>query len=168
MSAKDFISAQSTLVAAGVQIDVGLTPEEFNQIQQLFGFEFPPDLREFLSVGLPISHNWVDWRRSCKFIHVLRMSGTGKCNWAEVTCKVKDFDAWLKVFDGEGAATRKKDGLIDIVLARGIEDPNWVYLVFQINSVAEANAALANPARQKLMEESGVEGKPAVYFGSDQ
>jgi hypothetical protein len=34
--------------------------------------------------------------------------------------------------------------------------------------VAEANAALANPARQKLMQESGVIGQPIIYFGRDQ
>lgn len=103
-----------------------------------------------------------------KFIRVLRMTGAGKCDYAEVTAHVKDFDAWLKVFDREGAATRKKDGLTDLVLGRGIDDPNLVYLVFKINSVDQANAALADPARRKCMDEGGVIGKPAVFFGRDQ
>lgn len=60
----DFASAQKVLVKAGVQIDRGLTPEEFTQIERTFGFKFPPDLREFLSLGLPVSPNWVDWRNS--------------------------------------------------------------------------------------------------------
>lgn len=103
-----------------------------------------------------------------KFIRVLRMTNHGKCDYAEVTVKVKDFDAWLKVFDAEGAAVRKKDGITDFVLGRGIDDPNLVYLVFKINSIAEVNAAMANPARQKLMQEGGVIGQPAIYFGRDQ
>ena len=137
-------------------------PTQIDDLPKARAFSADPRLKDVMQKGGVVSAPVI------KFIHVLRMVETGKCNWAEVTCKVKDFDAWLKVFDGEGAATRKKDGLTDVVLARGIEDPNWVYLVFKINSVAEANAALASPARQKLMEQSGVEGKPSVYFGSDQ
>ncbi|HEY4329963.1 MAG TPA: hypothetical protein VGN88_09515 [Phycisphaerae bacterium] len=60
----NFAIAQTILVGAGVQFDTGLTDEEFARIEGTFGFEFPPDLREFLSLGLPKSDSWVDWRRA--------------------------------------------------------------------------------------------------------
>jgi hypothetical protein len=45
-----------------VQFDPGLTEDEFLQVERRFGFQFPPDLRTFLSIGLPVSGRWVDWR----------------------------------------------------------------------------------------------------------
>jgi hypothetical protein len=60
----DFGTAHSILLAAGVQIDAGLTHQEFARIEHKFEIQFPPDLRHFLSLGLPTSGNWVDWRGS--------------------------------------------------------------------------------------------------------
>jgi len=137
-------------------------PAIIDDVAKARAFATDPRLKEVMQKAGVVS------APDIKFIHVLRMTDAGKCDYAEVIAKVKDFDAWLKVFDSEGPATRKNDGLIDIVLGRGIDDPNLVYLVFKINSVAEGNAAMANPARQKLMQESGVVGQPAIYFGRDQ
>jgi hypothetical protein len=138
-------------------------PTVIDDVQKAKAFAADPRLKDVMQKG------GVTSAPDIKFVPVLRFASAGKCDYAEVITKVKDFDAWLKVFDGEGAATRAKDGRTDIALGRGIDDPNMVYLVFKINSVAEANAAMTNnPARQKLMQEGGVEGKPAIYFGSDQ
>jgi hypothetical protein len=57
-----FNDAQTVLATAGVRIDSGLTDDEFRRVERRFGFKFPPDLRAFLSVGLPVSRSWVDWR----------------------------------------------------------------------------------------------------------
>jgi hypothetical protein len=43
-----------------------------------------------------------------------------------------------------------------------------VYLVFKITDLTKAKASLDKPARQKIMQEAGVIGKPEVYFGKDQ
>jgi len=44
-------------------IQPGLTPAEFDRIEQQYGFEFADDHRAFLSVGLPVgSRSWPDWR----------------------------------------------------------------------------------------------------------
>lgn len=58
----DFAFAQKVLVRAGVRFDCGLTPSEFDRVEHAFGVRFPPDLREFLSLGLPTSQDWADWR----------------------------------------------------------------------------------------------------------
>ena len=106
-----------------------------------------------------------------KFIQVLRMSEAAQKHgdYIELSLKVKDFDKWLKVFDSEGPASRAADGLTDGVLGRGIDDPNQVYLVFVITDTAKAKAAITNnPARKKLMVESGVVGQPEIFLGRDQ
>ncbi len=52
--------------------------------------------------------------------------------------------------------------------ARGLDDPNLIYLVFKINSVEEANTALNMPARKALMEEAKITGPLELYFGTDK
>ncbi len=107
---------------------------------------------------------------SVLFVKVMRMSPEmlKASDYEEVILKVKDFDAWLKVFDGEGAAMRAKDGMTDGVLGQGIDDPNLVYLVFAITDVEKAKAARASIERQKLIKKSGVIGQPKVFYGRSQ
>lgn len=85
----------------------------------------------------------------------------------ELTLKVKDFDAWVKVFDGEGPARRAADGWEDIVMGRGKDDPNMVHLVFGVTDMAKLKVRLADPALKKLMEEAGVVGAPTITFYND-
>lgn len=79
--------------------------------------------------------------------------------------KVKDYNAWLKVFDeGEGAAKRKENGLLDRGLGRGVDDPNMVYIVFAITDMDKAKARMNSPELKKLMMDAGVEGTPEFHF----
>ncbi|MEP7170484.1 MAG: hypothetical protein ABI855_14035 [Bacteroidota bacterium] len=81
-----------------------------------------------------------------------------------VTHKVKDFDAWLKVYDGEGKDTRAANGIIDRSLSRGIDDPNVVTIVFAISDMAKAKARMNSPELKALMMGAGVEGPPTFFF----
>lgn len=85
----------------------------------------------------------------------------------ELVHKVKDFDAWVKVFDGEGPATRSANGMTDLALGRGIDDPNMVHLVFAVTDMAKVKARIADPALKKLMMEAGVVGAPTITFYND-
>ncbi len=85
----------------------------------------------------------------------------------EFTFKVKDFDAWEKVFDSEGVATRQANGWEDIVLGRGTDDPNMVHIVFGVTDMAKAKARAASPELKKLTEVAGVLGKPTITFYND-
>ena len=80
---------------------------------------------------------------------------------------MKNFDEWVKVFDGEGSQTRADNGLEDLALGRGIDDPNMVHIVFAVTDMAKAKARLANPALKKLMEDAGVVGAPTITFYND-
>jgi hypothetical protein len=77
---------------------------------------------------------------------------------------VKDFDAWLKAFDGEGKEARASYGLLDRGLARGVDDPNMVYVLFAVTDIAKAKARSSSPELKKLMTDAGVDGPPTVSF----
>lgn len=101
------------------------------------------------------------------YFHVVRFNPDSKENqWVAITHQVKDFDAWLKVFDGEGTATRATYGLVDVALARGIDNPNLVHIVFDINDMAKAKNRMSDPALKKLMMDAGVDGAPKIEFYS--
>lgn len=85
----------------------------------------------------------------------------------EINLKVKDFDAWVKIFDGEGPDRRAADGWEDIVMGRGKDDPNMVHLVFGVTDMTKLKARLASPELKKLMEEAGVVGAPTITFYND-
>lgn len=58
-----FSSLQKILISKGVKFETGLTNNEVNQIELKFNFSFPPDLKQFLQLGLPISDHFVNWRQ---------------------------------------------------------------------------------------------------------
>lgn len=81
-----------------------------------------------------------------------------------VTHRVKDFDAWLKVYDAEGITKRMEEGLIDRGMARSLDDPNMVALVFAISDMEKVKAVIDSEAQKKLMTEAGVEGAPEMFY----
>ena len=172
---KPFFDADSTnRNAAGLHL-IGLArglenqneveiPFRIDDVQKAKAFTTNPDLKDVMQKA------GVTSAPSILFIKVLRLSKALQMpgDYVDVALKVKDYDSWIKVFDGEGAEMRAKDGLQDGVLAQGIDDPHLVYLVFKITDLDQAKAAMVNPARKKLMQKSGVMGEPVVYYGRDQ
>lgn len=99
------------------------------------------------------------------YFHVIRFNpNSHEKQWITVTHKVKDFDAWLKVYDGEGTAKRQSNGMVDVALARGIDDPNIVHIVFDITDMAKAKADIFSDEKKKLMMSAGVTGAPSIQF----
>jgi hypothetical protein len=45
-----------------LRFESGLSNNEFDRVEATFGFRFPPDLRTFLSLGLPAGRGCPDWR----------------------------------------------------------------------------------------------------------
>jgi len=80
-----------------------------------------------------------------------------------VSHHVKDFDAWLKVYDAEGKAKRAENGLVDRGMGRGIDDPNMVYLLFAVTDAAKAKARSESEELKKLMTDAGVDSAPAFF-----
>ncbi|MBS1744157.1 MAG: hypothetical protein JST81_14085 [Bacteroidetes bacterium] len=107
----------------------------------------------------------VNSKPDVSFLHVIRFNPDAKePKWVVITHKVKDFDAWVKVFDAEGKAARADQGLFDAVMARGVDDPNTVMLVFDIKDMDKARKSIMSDEKKKLMESAGVEGVPTIEF----
>ena len=81
-----------------------------------------------------------------------------------VVHRVKEYDAWLKFYDGEGTAKRAENGLVDRGLARDVDDANKVYIVFAVMDKEKAMARMQSPELTKLMADAGVEGEPTFFF----
>ncbi|MBZ5857699.1 hypothetical protein [Flavihumibacter profundi] len=79
-----------------------------------------------------------------------------------VTHHVKDYSAWLKVFDAEGAATRSANGLIDRGIARDLNDSNTVSILFEVSDMAKAKARMSSPELKKIMTDAGVDSPPTT------
>ena len=130
-----------------------------SDMQKAKAFSADPKLKEVMTKAGVIS------KPAIGYWHVIRFSPNMAIKeWVEVTHKVKDFDAWVKVFDAEGPAIRAAQGMSDAVLSRGIDDPNLVHIVFDITDMAKAKAAIMSEEKKKLMMSAGVEGKPTVKF----
>ena len=107
----------------------------------------------------------VNSKPDVQFYKIVRYNPEAKeKKWVIINHRVKDFDAWLKVFDQEGAAKRAEEGLFDAALGRGIDDPNLVHIVFDVKDVEKAKASLNAEDKKKLMQSAGVEGKPTIKF----
>ncbi len=132
-----------------------------SDVQKAKDFSANPRLKEVMEKA------GVTSKPEIGFYHALRFNAESKeKNWVIISHKVKDFDAWLKVYDSEGTAKRAEEGLIDVLLARGIDDANLVYIVFDIKDMEKAKAALSSESKKNLMMSAGVEGAPRFDFYS--
>jgi len=137
----------------------------FNKIadvEKAKGFAADPKLKEAMQKG------GVTGTPVMLYVDVVRFEESPAENKdrLRVGHKVKDFDAWLKVYDAEGKETRAENGLVDRAISRNIDDPNIIYVTFAISDLAKAKARLADPALKKIMTEAGVIGAPETYFYS--
>ncbi len=99
------------------------------------------------------------------FIQVVRFNPPkANLDFLEYAIKVKDFDQWLKAFDAEGKAKRLDYGLIDEVVARGIDDKNLVHLVFLISDIEKAKKMMRSKKTKKRMLKQGVTVMPTFEY----
>ena len=50
------------LQAAGISFEAGLTADEIEHAESLFGFRFPQEIKSFLSCALPVGEDFFNWR----------------------------------------------------------------------------------------------------------
>ena len=133
---------------------------KFSDVQKAKEFSMLPNLKEAMKKAGVIS------KPEFYYYDVIRNDDTqiSERNRLKVTHRVKDFDAWLKVYDAEGTAKRMEEGLIDRGMARSIDDPNMVTLVFAVTDMEKAKASINSEAKKKLMMDAGVEGAPQMFF----
>lgn len=69
--------------------------------------------------------------------------------------RVRDFDAWKVVFDGNLEAARDA-GLTLVHLWREVGDPDNVFFLFEVESIERAEAFMAAPEAAESGRVSGV------------
>lgn len=77
--------------------------------------------------------------------------------------KVRDFSRWKRGYDAH-APVRRKAGLRQKALLRGVRNPREVVILFQAGSLKGAKAFAASPGLRKAMKAAGVVGKPEMSF----
>jgi len=80
-----------------------------------------------------------------------------------VTHKVADFDKWKKAYDAFDA-TRKKHKILGHAVARGVKDPNTVYVYHQAEEVETLKAFTKLKELGAAMKAAGVTGKPSFMY----
>lgn len=80
-----------------------------------------------------------------------------------VNQKVKDYDAWKKVFDSHKQA-RMDAGLTDRAVGQFIGDPHMVSVVLVVNDMKKAEDFMHSKDLKDKMTEAGVEGAPDIFF----
>jgi hypothetical protein len=91
------------------------------------------------------------------------LAGGGSADRVLIQHKVKDFDAWRKVFD-EHKQARMDNGLADRMLGYSTDDKNQVTIVFAITDAAKAKAFMNSKDLADKMKAGGVEGPPSIFF----
>ena len=76
---------------------------------------------------------------------------------------VESFDAWKPAFDDD-AGNRSSFGISNLALHQGIDNPNDVTAVFNVENVARAQEYLQSPELKEGMEQAGVQGMPEIWF----
>jgi quinol monooxygenase YgiN len=99
---------------------------------------------------------------------VFEMSSATAANAAEsapvlavISHTVKDYAAWLPVYDG-AESLRAKAGVTGAEVFRDPGDPNRLTIIHRFKTVAAANAFLADPALKAAMVKGGVIGAPST------
>ena len=99
------------------------------------------------------------------FIQVIRFNPPkSNLDFLEYAIKVKDFDQWIKAYDTEDASQRLGYGLIDEVVARGIDDKNLVHLVFLVSDIEKAKKMMSSKKIKKRMLKQGVTVMPTFEY----
>ena len=150
------------------QIAVGKGLEKANDLSVVFmladvakakAFVADPRLKDVMEKNGVIS------KPDISYFKIVRFNPEAKgAQWMTIVVSVKDFDAWLKVFDEEGGAKRASEGMIDLAIGRGIDNPNLVYVVFNIKDLNKATAAIESNEKKQTMMRSGVVGPPKIVI----
>ena len=80
-----------------------------------------------------------------------------------VRSKVKDFQAWKKVFD-EGADLRASFGGGSEQVFQDASDPNTYTAVINWDTLGNAQKFAQSPELKAAMAKAGVVGTPTLYF----
>jgi hypothetical protein len=77
--------------------------------------------------------------------------------------KVADFARWKEVFESHAAAQREAGLRVEKVL-RNLDDPDEVFLLFEVSNLEKARGFVASPEVPEAKRQSGVVDDPDIYL----
>ena len=80
--------------------------------------------------------------------------------------KVKDFERWKAVFDGHSDARKAATSKGGRIL-RNADDPNEVFVLWEVGDAEEGRQYIQEPVHADAMEQAGVIDDPDCYFLDD-
>ena len=88
-------------------------------------------------------------------------------NYMLVRHKVKDFDAWKRIYDAH-LPKRSDAGITEKYLFRGEKDMNEVIILFEARDLVLARKFAESTDLRETMEKAGVIDKPDIYFLNEE
>ena len=79
--------------------------------------------------------------------------------------KVKDYAKWKPVYDAHDSA-RLAYGIHNFVIARGVDDPDMIFIATKVDDVEKAKAFGKSESLKNAMEAGGVVGEPKVMLAT--
>lgn len=96
MTAEQTTALIDCLASCGIRFEAGLTDIEVAEVQEKFGFVFPPDLKQLLQQALPVTKSFVNWRKGLHNIYTARKI-KARMKWPSqcIGFYVEDHSMWL-------------------------------------------------------------------------
>jgi hypothetical protein len=77
---------------------------------------------------------------------------------------ITDYAKWLASFNGFEAQRESQGGLRNPQILRGVTDPNFVAILFDVDDAAKARTFMASQPLRAATESGGVVGQPTIFF----
>jgi hypothetical protein len=77
--------------------------------------------------------------------------------------EVKDYQTWRKAYEADHDH-RVNAGIKQLAIGRRADDPNRVYMVWEVMDISHMENMLGDPEFVRKMAESGVVGTPELIF----
>ena len=139
-------------------VEIGLAMDDITKAK---AFANDPRLKEVMQKGGVTSVPNINYYNIFRYDEIVEKQNLP---YVEIEIKIKDFDNWLKGYDAEGTAVREREGMLDLALAKDLNDPNKITVVFAITDMRKFKTALGSDAKIKLMADAGVIGEPKMTF----
>ncbi|UFK97770.1 hypothetical protein [Kaistella faecalis] len=99
-----------------------------------------------------------------EFYEVLRFNpDANEPRWLIMNFKIKDYIKWVNAFDA-GQKLRADAGLVDVLIAKDVEQPLKIQVVLDITDLNKAKAFMTSEILKEKMKSAGVIGKPDVEY----
>ena len=139
-------------------VEIGLAMDDITKAK---AFANNPRLKEVMQKGGVTSAPNINYYNIFRYDEIVDKQNSP---YVEIEIKIKDFDIWVKAYDAEGEAVRETEGTLDMALAKDLNDPKKLTVVFAIKDMDKFKAAMASEGKKKIMADAGVIGPPRMTF----